>query len=50
MLVTLPTPEAVTTAIQQGFTFLALGVDALLLAGRCQEIVSAAHTASGRNE
>ncbi len=29
------------------FTFLALGVDALLLAGRCQDIVAAARGASG---
>lgn len=50
MLVTQPGPQAVREAIQRGFTFLALGVDALLLAGRCQEIVSAAHAASGRNE
>jgi 2-keto-3-deoxy-L-rhamnonate aldolase RhmA len=47
LLVTVPTPEAIAAASQRGFTFLALGVDALLLAHRCQEIVAAARQAAG---
>lgn len=47
LLITIPTPEAVSAALQRGFTFLALGVDALLLTHRCQEIVATARQAAG---
>ena len=50
MLITFPTAEAIAEALSQGFTFLALGVDALVLALGYREIVATARRAAGEDE
>jgi len=49
MHVVLPSPEAMEQAVADGFTFIAVGVDTVFLAGAARDALKAARLAAGRD-